>query len=145
MVFIQKFYCSGNNAYLWFVPFTHTQKTHLIYSERLTLLCVSGPQLLIFREPVKYLPKNLFMTYGMCQKKRFWSGPEVIKLFSYTTQLSMKIFLLINIKMPTVVGILIFISRTNFMLSSALQEKSLNWWYLIFYKRNKFHSQLSSV
>ena len=28
------------------------------------------------------------------------------------------------------------------MLSSALQEKSLNYWYLIFCKRNKFHSQL---
>ena len=70
-------------------------------------------------------------------------GPEVIKLFSYSTQLSLKFFLLINIKMPTIVGILIFISRKNFILSSALQEKSLNCWYLIFYKRNKLHSQLS--
>ena len=52
-------------------------------------------------------------------------GPEVIKLFSYSTQLSMKFFLLINIKMPTIVGILIFISRKNFMLSSALQEKNV--------------------
>ena len=55
----------------------------------------------------------------------------------------MKFFLLINTKMPTIVGILIFISRKNLMLSSALQEKSLNCWYLIFYKWNKFHSQLS--
>ena len=30
------------------------------------------------------------------------SGPEVIKLFSSSTQLSMKIFLLINVKMPTI-------------------------------------------
>ena len=45
-------------------------------------------------------------------------GPEVIKLFSYSTQLSMKFFVLINIKMPTIVGILIFISRKKFMLSS---------------------------
>ena len=37
-------------------------------------------------------------------------GPEVIELFSCSTQLSMKIFLLINVKMPTVVGILIFMS-----------------------------------
>ena len=71
------------------------------------------------------------------------AGPEVIKIFSYSTQLSMKFFLLINIKMPTIVGILIFISRKNFMLSYALQKKSLNWWYLIFHKRNRFHSQLS--
>ena len=41
-------------------------------------------------------------------------GPEVIKLFSYSAQLSMKFFLLINIKMPTVVGILIFISMKIF-------------------------------
>ena len=66
------------------------------------------------------------------------SGPEVIKLFSYSTQLSMKFFMLINIKMPTVVGILIFISRKNFMLSSALQEKSLNCWYLTFIGRTNF-------
>ena len=56
------------------------------------------------------------------------SGPEAIKLFKCSTQLSMKFFLLINIKMPTIVGILILISRRNFMLSSALQEKSLNCW-----------------
>ena len=68
---------------------------------------------------------------------------EVIKLFSYSTQLSIKFFLLINIKMPTIVGILIFISGTNFMLISALQEKSLKCWYWFFYKQNKFHSQLS--
>ena len=32
-------------------------------------------------------------------------GPEVKKLFSCSTQLSMNFFLLINIKMPTIVGI----------------------------------------
>ena len=69
------------------------------------------------------------------------SGPQVIKLFSRSTQLSIefqmlikskmfkiKTFLafrcsdvlfimLINIKMPTIVGILIFIIKFNFMLS----------------------------
>ena len=39
-------------------------------------------------------------------------GPEVIKTFSCSTQLSMNFILLINVKMPTiVVGILTFISR----------------------------------
>ena len=38
-------------------------------------------------------------------------GPEVIKLFSCSTQLSMKFVLLINVKMPTIVGILTFMSR----------------------------------
>ena len=36
---------------------------------------------------------------------------EVINIFSCSTQLSMKFYLLINMKMPTVVGIFIFISR----------------------------------
>ena len=44
-------------------------------------------------------------------------GPEVIKLFSCSTQLSMKFSLLINMKMPTIFGIFIFISREIFMLN----------------------------
>ena len=43
----------------------------------------------------------------------------------------MNFFLLKNIKMPTTVGILIFISRKKFMLSSAVQEKKFN--LLVFY------------
>ena len=45
--------------------------------------------------------------------------PEVIKLFSCSTQLGMTFSLLINMKMPTIVGIFISISRENFMLSSV--------------------------
>ena len=44
------------------------------------------------------------------------SGPEVIKLFSCSTQLSMNFFLLINVKMPTTVGILTLISGKNSIL-----------------------------
>ena len=40
-------------------------------------------------------------------------GPEVIKLFSYSTQLSTKFILLINVKMPSIVGILTFITMIN--------------------------------
>ena len=36
---------------------------------------------------------------------------EVINVFSCSTQLSMKFFLLINVKMPTIVGILTFMIR----------------------------------
>ena len=65
------------------------------------------------------------------------TGPEVIKLFSFSTQLSTKfqlliktkiltneevscfksLIMLINVKMPTIVGILTFMSRINFLLS----------------------------
>ena len=41
-------------------------------------------------------------------------GPEVIKLFSSSAQLRLKSILLINVKMPTIVGILTFISRINY-------------------------------
>ena len=41
--------------------------------------------------------------------------PEDIKLFSCSTQLSMKFSHLINMKMPTIVGIFIFVSREIFM------------------------------
>ena len=40
-----------------------------------------------------------------------YSGLKVIENFSCSTQLSMKIFLLINVKMPTVIGILTYMSR----------------------------------
>ena len=52
------------------------------------------------------------------------SGPEVIKLFSCSTQLSMKFFLLINVKMPTIVGILTFMSGKNSILCLAEHKKS---------------------
>ena len=51
-------------------------------------------------------------------------GPKVIKLFSCSTQLSMKFFLLINVKMPTVVGILTFMSRKNSILGLPESEES---------------------
>ena len=53
-------------------------------------------------------------------------GPEVIKRFSCSSQLSMKFSLLINMKMPTIVGIFIFISRENFIFSYVQQERICN-------------------
>ena len=52
-------------------------------------------------------------------------GPEVIKLFPYSTQLSTKFILLINVKMPTIVGILTFISMINTAYDSLKARKSL--------------------
>ena len=42
-------------------------------------------------------------------------GPEVIKQFIYSTQLSTKCILLINVKMTTIVGILTFISMIKYI------------------------------
>ena len=46
----------------------------------------------------------------------FYPGPEVIKLLSRSAQLRLKFILLINVKTPTVVGVLTFISRINYRL-----------------------------
>ena len=55
----------------------------------------------------------------VCQK----TGPEVINLFSYSTQLSMNLFQLINVKMPTIVGILTFMSLKNSIVCLSESEK----------------------
>ena len=51
-------------------------------------------------------------------------GHEVIKLFSCSAQLSMKFFLLINVKMPTIVGILTFMSGQNSILGLSESKES---------------------
>ena len=52
-------------------------------------------------------------------------GPEVIKLFTCSTHLSMNFILLINVKMPTIVGILTFISMIN-TTSERLKARNLH-------------------
>ena len=51
--------------------------------------------------PVSCRPKRLIFTPVF-----FRLDPEVIKIFSCSAQLGMEFFLLINVKMPTIVGIL---------------------------------------
>ena len=70
-------------------------------------------------------------------------GPEVIKLFSCSTQLRLKFILLINVKMPTIVGILTFISRINYKFLSFESEFSTNFDHFNIYEQLKFHAQLS--
>ena len=53
------------------------------------------------------------------------SGLKVIKLVSWSTQLSMEFILLINVKMPTIVDILTFISRINTTSEYFKQENVL--------------------
>ena len=70
-------------------------------------------------------------------------GPEVIKLFPCSTQLSTKFILLINVKMPTIVGILTLISMIN-TTSDGLKARNLFIrLYFCFYEQLKFCAQLS--
>ena len=78
-------------------------------------------------------------------KDRHYVGPalEVINLFSCSTQLRMKFILLINVKMPTIVGILTFISMIN-TTSERLKARNLfSCPYFSFYEQLKFRTQLS--
>ena len=71
------------------------------------------------------------------------SGLEFVKLFSCSTQLSTKFILLINVKMPTIVGILTFINMIN---TTSERLKSRNFFicrYFSFYEQLKFRAQLS--
>ena len=52
------------------------------------------------------------------------SGPEVIKKFSCSTQLSINFFLVINVKMPTIVGILTLMSGENNIQGLAEPKKA---------------------
>ena len=78
-----------------------------------------------------------------CQREVTFSGAgaEVIKPFSCSSQLSLKFILLINVKMPTIVGILTFMSRINYCFLSF--EFSTNFGYFNIYEQLKFHAQLS--
>ena len=71
------------------------------------------------------------------------TGPEVIKLFSCSAQLRVKFILLINVKMPTIVGILTFISRINCQTLRYEPVFSTNFDYFSIYEQLKFHAQLS--
>ena len=72
-------------------------------------------------------------------------GPEVIKLFLCSTQLSLKFILLINVKMPTIVGILTFMSRINYQFL-RLEPEFFNYFdYFSVYEQLKFHAQPSFI
>ena len=83
-------------------------------------------------------PVRLEPTAHQSQVKLFYaqkvslSGPEVIELFSCSTQLSTKFILLINVKMPTIVGILTFMSDKIQHLRGLKQETSLFVGILVF-------------
>ena len=69
--------------------------------------------------------------------------PEVIKLFSCSTQLSMIFVLLMNVKMPAIIGILTFMSMINTTSGSFKARKLYIFFSILVYEQLKFHAQLS--
>ena len=72
-------------------------------------------------------------------------GPEVIKLFSFSAQLRLKFVLLINVKMPTTVGILTFISRINYRLWCYKPSVTIYLGYFGSYEQYTCSAELSSA
>ena len=71
------------------------------------------------------------------------SWPPGYKTFLCSTQLSTKFILLINVKMPTIVGILTFISMIN---TTSVRLKARNFFFCLhfsFFEQLKFRAQLS--
>ena len=72
------------------------------------------------------------------------SGPQGYKTFFMLNSAEIKIYsALINVKMPTIVGILTFISRINDWLLWFKPEISIDFGYFSIYEQLKFHAQLS--
>ena len=69
-------------------------------------------------------------------------APEFIKRFSCSTQLSTKFILLINVKMPTIVGILTFISMINTTSERLKARNFFNCQYFSFYEQLKFRAKV---
>ena len=78
------------------------------------------------KHKVSYFGQRLSQTLNLRFWTQYWTknqiGPELIKI-SFSTQLSMQFFLLINVKMPTIVGILTLMSRKNNILDLSEPEK----------------------
>ena len=67
-----------------------------------------------------------------------------LKLFSYSTQLSTKFIQLINVKMPTIVGILTFISMIN-TIPERLKSRNFICRFFSFYEQLKFQPEEERV
>ena len=70
-------------------------------------------------------------------------GPEVIKLVSYSTQLSMKFQLLIKTKIPANKEVLCFKSLRCCIYHANKCLNANNCWHFDIYEQDKFRAQLS--
>ena len=66
----------------------------------------------------------------------------VIKLFSCSAQLRLKLIMLINVKMTIIDSILTLISRIKYRLWYSKSEISIYFGYFSIYEHFKFHDQL---
>ena len=121
-------------------------ETHVSAGSRITRTASAKKPFFVDVKPCDYSQWSFEPKYNNYYKLRASSedsGPEVIKLFSCSTQLSMNFFLLINVEMPTIVGILTFMNGKNSILCLSELKKSQKNLYFYTYVHLKFHAQLS--
>ena len=72
----------------------------------------------------------------------YYPRPRGYKAFLYSSQLGMKFIMLINVKMPLIVGSLIFISMINKTSETLKARKVFTFQHFSFYEKAKSHGQL---
>ena len=82
--------------------------------------------------PLKVYPFPLKSDHCFRQRPNYLARPRAYNIFSCSTNLSIKCFLLINVKMPTTVGILTFISRKNSILGLSDPQKMPRMLFFLF-------------
>ena len=90
---------------------TTTLRSRVKHSTTEPLRCVLEQDTFasVFRE----VKNNDYLFHIFVLKHEYLPGPQGYKTFSCLTQLSTKFIMLINVKMPTNIGILTFISMIN--------------------------------
>ena len=88
---------------------------------------------------------HVCLSYGLFQLKKTGKrpGPEVIKLFSCSTQLSTKFQLLIKTKILTNGEVYCFMSLRCCIYHANKCLNANNCWHFNIYEQDKFHAQLS--
>ena len=74
---------------------------------------------------------------------KFGQAPEMIASAMKTSMQSILVMLLINVKMPTIVGILAFMSMINTTTERLKARNFFICWYFSFYEQLKFCALLS--
>ena len=113
-------------------------------------LCIKGDHVMLGYANQKEASEQAFDDDGWLLTGMYYSAHHCIssvRLFGKTSfcsfQMSMNFFLIINVKMPTIVGIVTFMSRKNGILGLPNLKTPRN--FLIIYTREhlRFHAQLS--
>ena len=119
---------------------------HFRFFVLLVVYFVAGAVFLKFRrgaEGVEIIPNVEFWKSlpGLIRVSSLWA--RGYKTFLSSAQLIMKYVMLINVKMPTIVGILTFIRKINTIPESLKARKVSISPHFSFYEQLKFHDQSS--